>query len=84
MSNMSYPQNDREDELRAALDGFERRTRREPAQTKENPLRKRRSGPLPPWLLVLVSFLFDTILFHIWIKEPFHLGRWLGILLFAL
>ena len=84
MSNMSYPRNDRQDELRAALDGFERRTRRKPAQTKENPLRKRRSGPLPPWLLVLVSFLFDTILFHIWIKEPFHLGRWLGILLFAL
>ncbi len=87
MNNQEFVQNAQNDELQAALEGYERRTRRpEPpaAPEKPAPRKKRRAAPLPPWLLVIVSFLFDTILFHIWIKEPFNLGRWFGILLFAL
>ena len=40
---------------------------------------RRRSGPLPPWVLVFGSLLFYTFFFHIWTEDRFSLGRFLTL-----
>lgn len=84
--------------LDAAVSSFERmnqysedaaRRRRSAAAEagEKQAARKRRSRPIPPWVLVFVCFLYDTLLFHIWsnklLRESPGFGRWFGILLFA-
>ena len=85
--------------LNAAVSNFERMNqysadaarRRRSAATEagtKQTARKRRSRPIPPWVLVFICFLYDTLLFHIWsnklLRESPGFGRWFGIALFAL
>lgn len=48
---------------------------------------KRRVGSLPPWVLVLVSMLFYTFLFHVFseaiFEDGFSFGRFLTLVLFS-
>lgn len=46
--------------------------------------KRRRSGPLPPWVLVFVSLLFYVLCFHIWTEDRFSVGRFLTLTLFSL
>ena len=87
------------DGLQDAVTNFERMNQRsaQAARERESASRlaqarktgqKRRTRPIPPWVLVFFCFLYDTVLFHIWsqglLREHAGFGRWFGILLFAL
>lgn len=52
------------------------RTRPVTARTAQ---KKRRSGSLPPWVLVLVSLLFYCFCFHVWTENHFSVGRFLTL-----
>ncbi len=45
---------------------------------------KRRSGSLPPWVLVLVSLLFYAFCFHVWTEDHFHVFRFLTLVFLSL
>lgn len=49
---------------------------------------RRRAGSLPPWVMVLVSMLWYTFLFHVFseavFEDGFSFGRFLSLLLFSL
>lgn len=56
---------------------------------EQSPLRpdrpkRRRSGPLPPWVLVFCSLLFYVLCFHIWTEDRFSVGRFLTLTLLSL
>lgn len=46
--------------------------------------KKRKAGPLPPWLLVLVCHLYYTFLFHLCLPGKLNFGQRFAITLFAL
>lgn len=50
--------------------------------------KKRRSGPLPPWVLVLVSLIFYAFFFHIWSgkysENPYPVLRFLTLTVLSL
>ncbi|MBO4419854.1 MAG: sulfatase-like hydrolase/transferase [Oscillospiraceae bacterium] len=45
---------------------------------------RRRSGPLPPWVLVFGCLLFYAFFFHIWTEDRFSLGRFLTLTVLSL
>ena len=45
---------------------------------------RRRSGPLPPWVLVFGSLLFYAFFFHVWTEDRFSVGRFLTLTVLTL
>ena len=41
--------------------------------------KKRRSGSLPPWILVVGCLLFYSFFFHVWTENHFSVGRFLTL-----
>ena len=41
--------------------------------------KRRRTGSLPPWLLVAVCLLFYAFCFHVWTEDHFHVFRFLTL-----
>lgn len=41
--------------------------------------KRRRSGPLPPWVLVFGSLLFYAFFFQLWTEDRFSIGRFLTL-----
>lgn len=45
---------------------------------------RRRSGPLPPWVLVFGCLLFYAFFFHVWTEDHFSVGRFLTLTVLTL
>ena len=60
------------------------RTGQKKASGKKKGGKRKKAGPLPPWLLVLGSHLFYTLLFHLYVGSEMNFGRRFGIFLFAM
>lgn len=66
------------DDYQRTEQGQVRRVDGDGADAPQRPLR-RRSGPLPPWVLVFCSLLYYTFFFHIFTEDHFSLGRFLTL-----
>lgn len=66
--------------VRNYAENVSRASSRQRTPTKK---KKRKAGPLPPWLLVLGAHLYYTLLFHLFIPAETNFGRRFAIFLFA-